>query len=533
MARETLFFWALLAVFVLALASRWLKKPEPIVFVIGGLVFSFLPGVPRFDLPPDLVFLLLLPPLLFSNAWTTDYRDFMRWRRPILALALGLVAFTTVVVAYAAHLTMGLPLAAAFVLGAILSPTDAVGVEAVAKQFPLPRPLVAIAGGESLVNDASALVIFAFALGAVETGSFAPLAAIGQLLYVSTVGIAIGLACGWGLAQFLFLLRRSGLLDAQLTVIYTLITPYIVYLLAQGAHASGVLSAVAAGFYLSRRSPALFSGGDEQVALFGFWTVFNFFFNGVAFLLIGLQFRSVFAGMHGHPIGELMRDAALLCLLLVVLRFVWTFAAINAWRLQPSRLEREGPAPPLSWIVLLSWAGMRGIVTLAAALAVPAEISPGVPFPDRDFIVFAAFCVIVFSLVVQGGTLGWLARVLGVTGEAGSEDAALRLARAQGARAALARLTELETGFDSTVEWEIAGRIRDSYRALIEAMSDDPRSSVPSAGERSHVIEGRLRRELLDAERAGLHALRSDGSMRESVVRDAEWYVTLAESRLQ
>jgi CPA1 family monovalent cation:H+ antiporter len=531
MARETLFFWALLAVFVLSLVARWMKKPEPIVFVIGGLALGFLPGVPRFDLPPDLVFLLLLPPLLFSNAWSTDYRDFIRWRRPILRLAFGLVVFTTIVVAYVAHLTMGIPLAAAFVLGAVLSPTDAVGVDAVAKEVALPRAIVAITGGESLVNDASALVIFAFALGAVVTGTFSPLAAVGQLLYVAVVGIGIGLACGWGLARFLSLMRRGGLLDDQLTVIYTLITPYIVYLLAQGAHASGVLSAVAAGFYLSRRSTTLFAGGDEQVALFGFWTVFNFFFNGVAFLLIGLQFRSVIAGIEGHSIGELVRDAAVLCVLLVALRLVWGFASILPWRLRATRAERDD-GPPLGAIVLISWAGIRGIVTLAAALAIPAQIRPGVPFPDRDLIVFAAFCVIVFSLVVQGGTLGWLARTLGLTDDAESDDVALRAARAHGVRAALERLAELETGFTSTLEWEIAGRLRESYMAVLEAMSEERSPDTPAAGERAHVIEARMRRDLLEAERAGLHALRADGTTRESIVRDAEWFVILAESRL-
>jgi CPA1 family monovalent cation:H+ antiporter len=530
MAPETLFFWSLLAIFALSLTARRLKRPEPIVFVIGGLFLGFVPGVPRFDLPPNLVFLLLLPPLLFAAAWQTEYRDFMRWRRPIFVLAFGLVIFTTLIVALVAHLTMGIPIAAAFVLGAVLSPTDAVSVEGVAREVSLPRRIVAIAGGESLVNDASALVIFAFALTAVETGTFQPLAALGQLLYVALIGIAIGLACGWALSRGLVALRRSKLLDEQLIVIYTVMTPYIVYLLASGAHASGVLAAISAGFYLSRRSSELFLG-EEPMALFGFWSVFDFVFNGVAFLLIGLQFRSVLAGLHGASVGELVRDAAIACVLLIAIRFIWTFPAAYLPRvIFPDIRRREGPDPSLGSIVLLSWAGMRGIVTLAAALAIPATIAPGVPFPARDLIVFIAFCVIVFSVVVQGGSLGAMARALGVHGSDDADAVALRSARAHGARAALVRLGELEATFESPLEWEVASRLRVTYETLLEAMREEPENAA--ADERAHEIEFRLRRELYAAERAGIEALRRAGTTRESVVRDAEWFIMLAESRL-
>lgn len=254
MQGSTIVFWTLLAIAVFGIASRALRLPYPIVMVVGGAMLAFVPGLPSIRVPPDLVFLVLLPPLLFGGGWQTDPREFREFLEPILLLALGLVIFTTVVVAYFAHAFMGLPLAAAFVLGAVLSPPDAIATEAIADEVPFPRSLNAILSGESLINDATALVIYRFAIAAVLTGTFSFGLAALQFAYVSVAGIAIGIAIARVAGWVLIRLREAKAVDSVTSTIVTIVTPFLVYLPAEALHASGVLATVAAGITLGRHS---------------------------------------------------------------------------------------------------------------------------------------------------------------------------------------------------------------------------------------------------------------------------------------
>jgi CPA1 family monovalent cation:H+ antiporter len=411
---------ALLAVAVgLGVLARRFGTPYPILLVAGGLLLGLQPWTPAVALDPQLVFLLFLPPLLYAGAFRTEWPAFRAQLRSITMLAVGLVLFTTAVVAVVAHYWVGLPWASAVVLGAVVSPPDAVAAMAVTQRVRVPRVIVTVLEGESLVNDASALVILRVAVGAVVAGTFSAADAGVQFVVVAVGGIAIGLAGGWVAVELLTRLSRRGLVDAKLTITITLLVPYAVYLPAEHLHVSGVLAAVASGFWVGNRcervfTPELYAEGRAV------WEWVEFLLNSLIFILIGLEIRDVLDGLSsGHGPEALAVYALGISAAVILARLVWIYpgAYLPRW-INRTVFGAADPAPPWRWVTVVGWTGMRGVVSLAAALALPLHTADGKPFPGRDLILFLAFGVIFATLVGQGLTLPLVIRALGMAGDA-------------------------------------------------------------------------------------------------------------------
>src|SRR6266567_4513636 len=393
-----IFVGLLLAVAVLALVARRLTIPYPILFVVGGLVLGLVPKLPKVRLDPELVFLFVLPPLLFPAALFTSWRDFRANLRPISLLAIGLVLFTTVAVACLAHYFMDLPLAAGFVLGAIISPPDAIAATAIAERLKVPRRIVTILEGESLVNDATALVAYRFAVVAVVSGSFSLAHASGQFFIVGTGGILLGIAVGWVAEQF-----HKRVYDAPIEITVSLLTPFAAYLLAERLEVSGVLAVVTAGLYLGWRIPEI-TNFQTRLQARPVWDMVEFLLNGFVFILIGLQLPEVLRALSGNAISipRLVWDAMLISLAVILIRILWVFPATYLPRLFFKKLCRHDPYPKWQHVTIVAWTGTRGVVSLAAALALPDTIRDGSPFSGRDLILLLTFIVILATLVLQG-----------------------------------------------------------------------------------------------------------------------------------
>jgi CPA1 family monovalent cation:H+ antiporter len=487
----------ILAVATLLAIAPALRIPYPILLVLGGLAIGLIPGLPEFELEPELVFFGVLPPLLYSAAFFTSLREFKASVRPIGLLAVGLVAFTTAGVAVIAHTFIdGLSWPSAFVLGAIVSPTDPLAATSIARRFGVPRKLVTIVEGESLVNDGTGLVLYRVAVAAVVAGSFSAFYTGGLFLVSAGGGIAVGLVVGWLVRQ---VRRRLDNPPAEITI--SLLTGYIAFIPAELMGVSAVLAAVSAGIYLGWHTPELTS---PQVRLQGVavWEIVQYLLNALLFVLIGLQLPVVMDALGDYSALTLLGYAALVSGTVIALRFAWVFAVLQA----PKWLARRMS----SWrgAVFVSWAGMRGAVSLAAALALPLETDAGDPFPGRDLILFLTFSVILATLVAMGLTMPFVIRALGLEddGVEAREDAEARI---HAAEAALVRLEELVT--EEWVREDTAERVRGAYRfrtSRFQARLDD--GDDGSIEMRSQDYQ-RLRRELLDAERSALVELRRTG----------------------
>lgn len=521
-----IFVGLLLAVAVLALVARRLAIPYPILFVIGGALLGLIPRLPKVRLDPELVFLFFLPPLLFPAALFTSLRDFRANLRPISLLAIGLVLFTTVAVAYLAHYFMNLPLAAGFVLGAIISPPDAIAATAVAARLKVPRRVVTILEGESLLNDATALVAYRFAVVAVVAGSFSLAHATGQFFVVGIGGILIGLAVGWMAELF-----HKRVDDAPIEITVSLLTPFVAYLSAERLGVSGVLAVVTAGLYLGWRMPEILTfktrlqGGPV-------WEMVEFLLNGFVFVLIGLQLPEVLDVLSGNsvPLRHLVQYALLISLAVVVIRILWVFPATYLPRLLFKNLCKRDPFPPWQHVTILAWTGMRGVVSLAAALALPLTKQDGSPFPGRDLILFLTFVVILATLVVQGLSLPLLIRWLGIQDD-GSMEKEEREARLIANQAALKRLNEIAE-IDS-VKIDALQRLRVEYEDHIRQVEGaDPVSAGTPLRRFSSEYE-RLSHEALLQERRTLLDLRNRDVISDEVLRRIQRDIDLAEARLQ
>jgi len=431
----------LVAVTVLATVARTVSVPYPVLLVVGGLALGLVPGLPHVEMEPEIVFLLFLPPLLFVAAFFSSPRDLKANVRPIGLLAIGLVLFTTLVVGAVVHALLpelGWPVALA--LGAIVSPTDAVAATAVFRRLGVPRRIVTVLEGESLVNDATGLIVYRAAVAAVVTGAFS----LGEwglrFVLVAAGGVVFGLLVGWCVA---WIWRRVH--DAVTSITVSLLAPYAAYLPAEHLGVSGVLATVVAGLYIGWAWPRVLTGeAASETRLQGraVWHVFEFVLNGLVFVLIGLQLPTILSHLD-RPIGELAAIGGLIGLATTATRIVWVFPTTYLPRWLSPSLRARDPSPPWQWVVILSWSGMRGVVSLAAALALPRTVADGSPLPGRDLVIFLTFCVILVTLVGQALTLPWLIRrfELGVDGNEEKEEA---LARAVAADAAVARIDELE-----------------------------------------------------------------------------------------
>ena len=493
----------ILAVATLLAIAPTVRIPYPILLVLGGLVIGVLPGMPEFDVEPELVFFGVLPPLLYGAAFFTSLRDLRANARPIGLLAVGLVVVTTVGVAVVAHeLVDGLSWGAAFVLGAIVSPTDPLAATSIARRLGVPRKLVSIVEGESLVNDGTGLVLYRVAVAAVVTGSFSEYYTGGLFVVSAGGGVAVGLGVGWLVRQ---IRRRLDNPPAELTI--SLLTGYVAFIPAELMGVSAVLAAVTAGVYLGWHTPELTT---PQVRLQGLavWEIVQYLLNALLFVLIGLQLPVVMEALEGVPASRLLWYAVLVSLTVIVLRFAWVFLVLNLPKWIARRMSNWRGA------VFLSWTGMRGAVSLAAALALPLQTDDGAPFPGRELILFLTFTVILATLVVQGLTLPFVIRGLGLEDD-GIEDREDAKARIHAAEAALSRLEEL-VGEDWVRE-DTAERVRGAYRfrtTRFRARLDD--GDDGSIESRSQDYQ-RLRRELLDAERQALVDLRRSGAISNEV----------------
>jgi Na+/H+ antiporter len=509
------------AVTVLAGVARRVGLPSPIVLVACGVLVALVPGLPAVDLDPDLIFFVFLPPLIYGAGFNSSPRDLRAQARRIGILATGLVAASTVAVAVAVKLLVpGFGWAEGFVLGAILAPTDPVAAVAIMQRLRVTPQLSAIIEGESLVNDGTGLVLYRLAVAATVSGTFSLLDGAWQLVATGVGGVAIGLAVGWLIGAV-----RARIDDAPIEITLSLFTPYAAYIAAEALGASGILAAVTVGLYLGARSDGFFSA-TARIEAQGFWNALIFLLESTLFLLMGLQFRDVAQGIEGLDAGRVTLTVAVTMVVVLGLRVAWMFSVGPLLRrLIPGESREEPPDLGPGARLVAGWSGMRGAVSLAAALAIPADIDAGGGFPQRALIIFTVFCVIVLGLLVQGLTLPALIRATGLGRDEADDIADEARARAVAAEAALARLDELEDDERATAQLRELYKARLGHaRAPLDERGD---------GDREHVETfERLREELLRSERAALHELHARGEISEDALRTVERDLDLQEARL-
>lgn len=526
-AVQLVFLALLLCVVMFAALARRLETPYPIVLIIAGLLLSFIPGTPRIALNPDVVFLVVLPPLLYSAAWLTSWRDFRNNLVSILLLAFGLVGFTVIGVAAAAHwLFPGFDWRLGCVLGAVVAPTDAIAATSIAKRLGLPQRLVDILEGESLVNDASGLLALEFALGMVVEGRTPTLGAGAlRLIFLIAVGLGIGLVVGLIVEGI-----ERGVDDGPIEIALSILTPYVAYLAADYAHASGVLAVVACGLYLSRHSSHFFSA-NVRLQAWAVWDALTFVINGLVFVLIGLQLPHVLAGIRGYGLPELLGYGALFSAIVIVLRLLWMFPGTRlAYAIRTRLLGQRYSRPPAKQVFIVGWTGMRGVVSLAAAIALPEMVADGRVFPQRNLIVFLTFSVILVTLVLQGLTLPPLIRALGLAG-AGKDHAEEEEARRIIASAALAHLEETR-GKDLPEFSAVYDDISKRYARRLASL----RKESPDGDGMSNTELERYRAllaDLLRLERKTAVRLRNDGRINDEALRRIEHELDLSETRMK
>ena len=510
----------LLAATALAILARRVGIPYPILLVLGGLLIGFVPGMPRIELEPELVFLLFLPPILFGAGYFTSIRDFKANLRPIALLSVGLVLATTTVVALVANaLIPGLGLAAAFALGAIVAPPDAVAATSIFQRLGAPRRAVTILEGESLVNDATALVAYRFAVTAAATGTFSLVDAGTAFIVVALGGIVFGLVVGWVVAA---VLRRVD--DPVFSVVVTFLAPALAYIPAEHLGVSGVLAAVVGGIYTGRHAARTMSS-EVRVSGSAAWQVLLFLINGGVFILIGVQLPAVLEGIEHRPVGELIGLAVAISLVVVVVRILWVFPGTYIPRALSAGIREREPWPPPRNVFLVSWAGMRGVVSLAAALALPLD------FPERDLLIFLTFSVILATLVGQGLTLPLVIRGLGIAADGGDEREEA-YARAIAAEAAVARIDELEREWPGHLELIETLRVQYGHRA--RDMELHAAGELPLDEAEREILEHRqIRAAVLEAERDALAMLRDAGSIRDEIFRRVERDLDLDALRME
>ncbi|HEX6225246.1 MAG TPA: Na+/H+ antiporter [Chryseolinea sp.] len=392
---------------MLVMLGQRLRISYPIFLVIAGLGLSFVPGIPHISVDPELIFLIFLPPLLYEAAWFTSWSAFWKWRRVIAMLAFGLVFVTATAVAYVSSaLIPGFTLAMGFLLGGIISPPDALAATSVLRNIKVPKRLTAILEGESLVNDASSLIVFRFALAAIVSGQFVLQDVIVQFFLAAGMGVIVGLA----IAHVVYMIHRFLPTSSSIDVTLTLMTPYFMYMGAEQFHFSGVMAVVSGGLFLSYRSHEILSNGATRMQANGVWSTTTFVLNALVFILIGLELPVVIEGLESYSRGDLVMYALVISAVAIVVRLLWVFplAYVPIWF--KNRVRADNVNPTWKGPLIIGWAGMRGVVSLASALSVPLLLNEQTPFPHRNLILFLTFVVILVTLVFQGLTLPWLIR---------------------------------------------------------------------------------------------------------------------------
>lgn len=517
----------LFAIAMLTMVSEKLKIAYPIFLVIAGLLIGFIPGIPMVRLHPDMVFLIFLPPLLYAAAWNTSWKDFWMLKRPISLLAVGLVIFTSITVAYISHAIIpGFPLAYGFLLGGIISPPDAVAATSVLENMKIPKRVINILEGESLINDASSLTVFRFALAAILTGQFTFWEATGEFFLIGLMGAFIGLA----VAFLVYLVHKWLPTSPSIDTVLTLISPYIMYILAEHFHYSGVLAVVSGGLFLSYQSHEVFSY-NSRIQVYAFWDTLVFLLNGLVFILIGLQLPQIIAGLGQSSLAEAIYYAVVISVLTIVIRIIWVFPGAYLPRILSRRIRKREQNPGWRPVFVVAWSGMRGVVSLASALAIPLTLTDGSSFPHRNLLLFITFTVILFTLVLQGLTLPWLARKLNVI-ESGEEESEQQLAvKLRLAEVTLAHMKEHYQEEINTID--AYTRLKDRYERMVEISNrrllNEEDEDVPAflPKYRQMLIE------LVSVRRKELLKLHRERKFSDEMLRNKEWELDLEEARLQ
>ncbi|MGA7806043.1 Na+/H+ antiporter [Bradyrhizobium sp.] len=518
-------FLILLAVLAgTALLARRVNIAPAILLLLAGIGLAFAPGMPSLELPPELVLLLVLPPLIYSASVAMSWREFKHNLRPIILLAVGCVIFTAALVATAVHYLIGLPWNVGFLLGAIVAPPDAVAPLAIARKLGLPRRILVVLEGEGLANDATALILYRFAVVAIATGVFSLPKATGMFAAIVAGEILFGAAVGW-----LSLRTRHYARDPQIEITLSLITPYVAYWLPQHFGGSGVIATVACGLYMSWNGPLLISSATRLQGIF-FWDLVIYLIEGLLFLLTGFQMRLLFEKSKAFPLLDILSATALVTAIVIIARFAWVFPATYLPRVVSKALRVRDPSPPWQDVFILAFTGVRGAVSLAAALALPFTLADGAGFPDRDLILFVSFGVIFVTLVGLGLGLPLVVRGLGVADAGRGELIAEHEAEIAARRAALAAALN---SLDALIE---KCELSDDVVKLLRARHDIRVSQLPdSLDPDTHDVSAEgtgLTRELISAERKFIHVLLRDGTITDETRRRIERDLDLEEASL-
>ena len=517
----------LVVIAAIALVARRLNIPPAILLVLTGVILALLPGLPRVSFPPEFVLLLILPPIIYSSAVAMSWREFRFNLRPISLLAVGCVVFTTILAAAAVHWMLGLAWPVAFVLGAIVSPPDAVAPLSIARGMQLPRRILVILEGEGLANDATALILYRFAAAAVSLGVFS----LGHAALMFAAIIAGEILWGIGVGWVMLRLRRW-VADPRIEILLSLLTPFVAYLPPEQLGGSGVLATVTAGLYISWNGLRLISAATRLQGIF-FWDFLIYLVEGMVFLITGLQARRMLGGVGSYSLSTLTESAVTVSAVVVVARFIWTYPATYIPRWLSASLRRRDPSPPWQWPFVLSFTGVRGIVSLAAALAIPLQTASGQPFPDRDLILFLTFFVILVTLVGQGLTLPAVIRALGLANAGRREhhaDASEEFdARRQAVAAATEQLKQLAAAraLPQAVVTPLLASLQDRFNNLEHRIDgvDSHRKFVE--------LYDDIELTLIGAERQVVNDLYRDGKLKDEARRRIERELDLREAGLE
>ena len=507
-----------------ALLARRLNIAPAILLLLTGIALAFVPGMPALELPPELVLLVVLPPLIYSASVAMSWREFRLNLRPITLLAVGCVIFTATVVAAATHYLIGLPWNVGFLLGAIVAPPDAVAPLAIARRLGIPRRVLVVLEGEGLANDATALILYRFAVIAITTGTFSLSKATGTFFMVVAAEVLFGIIVGW-----LSMRTRHYARDPQVEITLSLITPYLAYWVPEHLGGSGVISTVACGLYISWNGPLWISSATRLQGIF-FWNLMIYLIEGLLFLLTGFQMRLLYEKSKAFPLDDILSATALVAVIIILARFAWTYPATYLPRVLSKSLRQRDPSPPWQWVFILSFAGIRGAVSLAAALALPFALQNGDPFPDRDLVLFVAFGVIFVTLVGIGFSLPMVVRWLGVADAGRSELIAEHQSEIVARREAL---DEALRSLDAIIEKrELSDEVISLLRARHEIrVSQLPETLDPETHDVSAAGTG-LTRELIAAERKFIHTMLRDGKITDETRRHIERDLDLEEASL-
>jgi CPA1 family monovalent cation:H+ antiporter len=517
----------LLAVLVaVAVLARRLKAAPSILLVIAGVCLALIPGLPRLELAPDLVLFGILPPLIYSAGVQMSWREFHFNLRPIALFAIGCVIFTACAVAVAVHWSLGLPWPVAFLLGAIVAPPDAVAPLAIARRLGVPRRLIVILEGEGLANDATALILYRFAVAAIGTGLFSFENAAGAFAIIVVGEIAYGIGVGW-----LSLRLRRWARDPRVEITLSLMTPYVAFWIPAQLGGSGVLAAVATGLFVSWNGPLLIPAATRLQGIF-FWDLVIYLLEGFVFLAMGLQARTLLDRMDLPSLGGITFDVLLVAAVAIAARLIWVFPGAYLPRWLNPALARRDPVPPWQWLFFLGFVGIRGVVSLAAALGIPFVTAAGTPFPFRDLILFVTFGVIAVTLIGQGLLLPMVVRGLGLASasaaERDREQAAEHAAREEALAIARSRLEALAAANKIPDEILASLRVRHEYRASrLPKKAEDSAGHAPLAA-----LALDIRTELIEAERRYLFQALREGRITDESRRRIERELDLEEASI-